>query len=114
ASTVPMELDGDYSPFTYMPVGVRQLRIVRPIENFDQPIYCYAIRRSAEETPSPEFVESDVFLLDDRGQVLVEMLGARVQRIGRPASLADVQQPSDWLYRIDWKPQPLDHASTAA
>ncbi len=114
ASTVPLEPDGNYSPFTYMPVGVRQLRIVRPIENFDQSVWCYAIRRSEDESPSPEFVESDVFLVDGEGRVFVEMLGARVQRIGRPAASGLESRPSDWLYHIDWHEHPLATASEPA
>lgn len=103
ASTVPLEEDGSYSPFTYMPVAVGQVRIVRPIESLTDPILCYAIRRSDDYGPSPESVTSDVFLLDASGQVLVEMLGARVQRIGRGTSADEAHAPADWLYRLTWR-----------
>ncbi|MGI9454936.1 MAG: SDR family NAD(P)-dependent oxidoreductase, partial [Aeoliella sp.] len=37
------------------------------------------------------------------GNVLVEMLGARVQRIGRGAVDESSHEPADWLYRVGWQ-----------
>ena len=34
SGAVPLEKDGSFSPFTYMPVGIRRVRIVRPIEDY--------------------------------------------------------------------------------
>ena len=101
AGIIPLEQDGSYSPYTYMPMGVRRVRLLgRPSGR----MYVYAVRRSEDNRPSPESVEGDVFLLDEQGQVLVEMLGVRVQRVGRGRTAQreiDVQQ---WLYQVDWQP----------
>ena len=107
ASTVPLEEEGTYSPYTYMPVAIGQVRIFQSIENLDQPIYCYAVRRSDDDRPSPEVVVSDIYLVDESGEVLVEMLGAKVQRIGRGATSGDAHEPADWLYHIAWHESPL-------
>ncbi len=107
ASTVPLEEDGSYSPYTYMPVAFRQVKVLKRIEDLDEPVYCYAIRRSEASGPSPETVQSDVYLVDGAGNVLVEMLGVQVQRIGRGTAGTTSRKPADWLYRVGWKESPL-------
>ncbi|MCO6042585.1 SDR family NAD(P)-dependent oxidoreductase [Aeoliella sp. ICT_H6.2] len=114
ASTVPLEENGEYSPYTYMPVGVGQVRVVRPIESFEKPVYCYAVRRSDDDRPSPDSVTSDVYLVDADGQVLVEMLAAKVQRIGRGAAGEEAHGPADWLYQMTWKSAPLESTAEPA
>ena len=109
ASTVPLEADGSYSPFTYMPVGVRQVRLLRPLETIDRSLHCYAVRRGEDNGPSPEYVESDVVIVDDEGEILLALIGARVQRIGRGKEAA-VVDPAQWLYQVEWveTPRPTD------
>ncbi|QDU54007.1 type I polyketide synthase [Aeoliella mucimassa] len=114
ASTVPLEEDGNYSPYTYMPVAVGSVRVIEPITSLVSPVYCYAIRRSEDATPSPESVTSDVYLVDETGRVLVEMLAAKVQRIGRGAAAGEMHQPTDWLYALDWVDAPLAESTSAA
>ncbi len=104
AGIIPLEQDGSYSPYTYMPMGVRRVRLLAPPAGR---MYVYSVRRSQDDRPSPESVEGDVFLLDEQGQVLVEMLGVRVQRVGRGRTAqreTDVQQ---WLYQVHWQPAAL-------
>lgn len=114
ASTVPLEEDGSYSPYTYMPVAVGQVRVIEPVHSLDTPVFCYAVRRSDDDRPSPETVTSDVYLVDEQGRVLVEMLSAKVQRVGRGASETSTREPADWLYRLDWKNAPLEAKSLPA
>jgi len=111
AGVIPLEQDGSYSPYTYMPMGVRRVRLLgRPAGR----TYVYSVRRSEDDRPSPESVEADVFLLDEQGQVLVEMLGVRLQRVGRGRTAQrelDVQQ---WLYQVQWQPASLPARAEAA
>jgi len=107
---IPLEEDGSYSPYTYMPMGIRRVRVLGPAT---ERMFAYSVRRSPEDRPSPESVEGDVFLVDDQGRVLVEMLGVRVQRVGRGRAAqrtADVQQ---WLYQVTWQPAALESPATA-
>ncbi len=114
ASTVPLEEDGSYSPYTYMPVAVGQVRVIESIHNLDRPVYCYAVRRSGDDRPSPETVTSDIYLVDADGRVLVEMLAAKVQRIGRATGGGTTREPIDWLYTLDWIEAPLGRESQPA
>jgi len=104
AGVVPLESDGSPSPYTYMPVHLRRIRgYGRPAES----MYCHAIRTSELTGPSPETVEGDVQLLDQKGRILVELTGIRVQRLGRAAVQTREADIRDWFYRVDWQPQPL-------
>lgn len=111
AGVIPLEQDGSYSPYTYMPMRVHRVRLLgRPAGR----MYVYSVRRSEDDRPSPESVEADVFLLDEQGQVLVEMLGVRVQRVGRGRTAQrelDVQQ---WLYQVQWQPATVPARAEAA
>ena len=114
AGAVPLEADGSFSPFTYMPVGIRSVRFVKKIADFSQPLFTYARRTSSDSSPSPERVEGDVYLLDAHGEVLVVLEGAQVQRLGRSGSASSATDTSRWLYEITWREQPLVAEPVAA
>ncbi len=101
---VPVEKDGSFSPFTYMPVGIRRVRIVRPIDDYAQPLFTYALRTSSDSNPSPERVEANVYLVDAAGEVFVAMEGVEVQRLGRSGGSDGAVDISRWLYRVTWQP----------
>ncbi len=103
AGVVPLEHDGSYSPYTYMPTGIRRVRV---LGDPAQAQYVYAVRTSSDDQPSPEVVQADVLLLDATGRTLVEIEGACVQRIGRAATEAPEEHLPEWLYQVDWAEQP--------
>ena len=103
AGTVPLEADGSHSPYTYMPVGVRRVRVLRPLA---KSMLTYAVRTSDDDHPSPETVDGDVLLVDEEGQVIVELQGVRVQRLGRLPQERP-SEPRDWLYQVHWAQQPF-------
>jgi acyl transferase domain-containing protein/thioesterase domain-containing protein/acyl carrier protein len=111
AGIVPLEADGSYSTYTYMPTGVRRVRLHAPLT---ERMFTYAVRTSDDSRPSPEFVEGDVYLLNENGEVLLELSGVRVTRVGRAAGGQKEESVRDWLYRIRWQPQPLAEAKEAA
>jgi myxalamid-type polyketide synthase MxaB len=105
AGIVPLEENGDYTPYTYMPVGVRSVHVLKPLAST---MRCYAIRTSTVSTPSPEMVEGNLYLIDDENQIVVAMTGVSVRRVGRHVGAAGGENIEDWLYRIDWNKSPLD------
>jgi acyl transferase domain-containing protein/thioesterase domain-containing protein/NAD(P)-dependent dehydrogenase (short-subunit alcohol dehydrogenase family)/acyl carrier protein len=107
AGAIPLEEDGSFSPFTYMPVGVRSVRVLRTIEDFTQPLFAYARRTSNDSTPSPERVEADVYLVAASGEILAAAEGAQVQRLGRSGAAGSTTDSSRWLYEIAWREEPL-------
>ncbi len=107
AGAVPLEEDGSFSPFTYMPVAIRSVRRLSNIEDFGQPLYTYAVRTSAESGPSPERVEANIYLTNADGAVLVAFEGVQVQRLGRRDAADSELDTSRWLYQIAWREEPL-------
>lgn len=110
AGVIPLEKDGSYSPFTYMPVGIRKARTYHPITD---EMYCYAVRISPKNETSPERLEANVYLLNASGEVLVSLEGVLVQRVGTGLSSGDSGNIQDWLYRYDWLEQSLAETNTA-
>lgn len=104
AGVVPLEADGSHSAFTYMPAGVRAVRIFGP---YQDTAFIYAVRKSTAAVPSPETVEADVSLTDETGRVLIRFDGVRVQRVGRSAGEKSIDA-RDLLYRVNWVPEPID------
>ncbi len=107
AGAVPLEEDGSFSPYTYMPVGIRSVRVLKKIEDYTQPMYVYAVRVSSESTPSPERVEANIYLTDDAGNVIAAFEGAQVQRLGRSGTADSAVDTSRWLYQIAWQEEAL-------
>jgi NADPH:quinone reductase-like Zn-dependent oxidoreductase/thioesterase domain-containing protein/acyl carrier protein len=107
AGAVPLETDGSFSPYTYMPVGIRGVRIVSQIDDFTQPLFVYAERTSSESGPSPERVEANVALVSESGDIIVALEGVQVQRLGRSGGADSAVDTSRWLYRVAWEEQTL-------
>ncbi|NUQ61200.1 MAG: SDR family NAD(P)-dependent oxidoreductase [Pirellulales bacterium] len=111
AGVVPREPDGSDSPSTYMPVHVRAVRVHAELT---EGMWTYAVRSSADNRPSPETVEGNVYLLDDDGRVLVELEGVRVQRVGRAQGQDRRGEIQSWFYEVQWQPQAPPEAAAAA
>lgn len=90
----------------YLPVSVGSIALYnRPHPKSE--LWGHALRRSSIKT-DPNMIAGDVFLLDENGQVIVEVRGFCLQRVGfRPPNL------SNWLYEIQWKPKALSQQSIA-
>ncbi|MEX2092276.1 MAG: SDR family NAD(P)-dependent oxidoreductase, partial [Pirellulales bacterium] len=114
SGVVPVEDDGSFSPYTYIPIGIRRVRIVRPIDDYTQPLFIYALRTSSDSQPSPERVEANVYLVNAGGDVLVAMEGVEVQRLGRSGGTDSNIDTSRWLYRVTWQPGELASANGGA
>ncbi|HVT30619.1 MAG TPA: beta-ketoacyl synthase N-terminal-like domain-containing protein, partial [Lacipirellulaceae bacterium] len=112
AGAVPLEEDGSFSPFTYMPVAIRKVRRLADAGDFQQPLFAYAVRTSREAGPSPERVEADICLTNVNGDVLVAFEGVQVQRLGRSGATDSLIDTGRWLYQIDWQEAALAAADT--
>jgi acyl transferase domain-containing protein len=95
----------------YLPVKLSNIQIrARP-----QPgatLWSHVVARVDPES-SPDAFEGDLFLMDEEGQVMVEALGLRVERLA-PARSAGNDQLSDWLYKVQWQPKKLARTEPSA
>jgi len=99
AGAIPLEADGRYSPYTYVPTYLRKLRI------HGQPsrqMWAYVVPAASDQRPSPEVVEGDVLLLDASGALVAELRGVRVQRLGVAQRAAQQEARRDWIYQVEW------------
>ena len=119
AGVVPKMADGTDSPDTYVPTFIRHLRLHR------QPagrMWIHAVRTPAGvpanmhtvkghtvkgDVVKGETVEGDVRLLNASGEVMAELLGVRVQRIGRGGTEMSPRDHRDWSYKLSWQEDPL-------
>jgi myxalamid-type polyketide synthase MxaB len=103
AGAVPSE-EGGSEGSVYMPTGVR--RVVRYAKPGDR-LFAFSSEASVESGPLSETLKADVSLVDEAGQVLIELLGVQVRRLRAAAGTSPHLDPESWLYRLDWQPQPL-------
>lgn len=91
---------------TYVPVAMREVTFYRR-PGADETLWTHAIVQSA--TPgTPGILEGDVFLLNGQGEVLLEVLGFRLQSLGSDNTRAFMRQRlNQLLYTMQWEPQVL-------
>jgi len=107
AGVVPLQPDGSYSPYAYMPVGLQSVCVHGELA---ERMFAYAVRTSPDDGPSPQSLQADVYLLDENGRPLASFAGVRVQRLGRTPLQDQGVDIRNWLYRVNWQPQPLPEA----
>jgi natural product biosynthesis luciferase-like monooxygenase protein len=92
----------------YVPVGLREFKIhSRP----DKKVWSHAVLRSGIDD-SPDAFEGDVRLLNEDGELLVEVSGMRLQQAGPPTQQARQGLLADLLYEMQWQPRAHEGAQT--
>ncbi|MEM7130013.1 MAG: type I polyketide synthase [Chloroflexota bacterium] len=94
--TAAIELNED-SNDTFLPFAVERMHFYQPLAA-EQEWWCYV--RQADEK------KRDIYLLEEKGQVLVEILGF-VERLAERSALRQGEFWQDWLYKETWQKQPL-------
>jgi phthiocerol/phenolphthiocerol synthesis type-I polyketide synthase C len=86
---------------TYLPSGVASVRIYdRP----DTRLWSYATLRP-DAALDTDTLEGEVRLFNETGQVVAEMLGLRLVRLGSDTKRITQVNPNDWLYKLEWQPE---------
>ncbi|HEX8089839.1 MAG TPA: SDR family NAD(P)-dependent oxidoreductase, partial [Blastocatellia bacterium] len=103
ASTLTLDIARTGRPRMYLPSGLDSLRMyVTP----PAVAWSYTVLRP-DAQPGAETLKGDVFLLDERGEVVVEARGLGMRRRGNEMHGEADQDLVDWLYEISWKPETL-------
>jgi NADPH:quinone reductase-like Zn-dependent oxidoreductase/acyl carrier protein len=101
AGTLPGDGEEVLKEGVYLPVGLGKLRLFKPPSG---ELWVHALFQGNEELDG-DTLKGDVFLIDEEGQVVLEALGFRIQRVERELQNAGEENLDDWLYRIQWEPQ---------
>ena len=89
----------------YLPVGLARLHLN---DLPDAELWAHALMKT-DAPADANYLEGDVFLLDESGQVLLEASGLRLQRLERDARRENEQEDlDDWLYEVRWEPKELE------
>ncbi|MCC7360975.1 MAG: SDR family NAD(P)-dependent oxidoreductase [Anaerolineales bacterium] len=86
-----------------VPVGVRRLRLYRPGA---APAWCHVVAADPAPANAAE-VSVDLQLLDETGAVIAAIDDFRSRRVARADLLGRPPSVDEWLYQLDWRPQPL-------
>jgi acyl transferase domain-containing protein/NADPH:quinone reductase-like Zn-dependent oxidoreductase/acyl carrier protein len=84
----------------WLPQGIESARLWHH-PDADDTLWGRVVARPRPDTAGPQFI-GDVFLLNSRGQVLVEVRGLRLRRVDRLR-----EDISDWMYEVEWHSRPL-------
>ncbi|MEO9590065.1 SDR family NAD(P)-dependent oxidoreductase, partial [Rhodopirellula bahusiensis] len=98
SALVPRPDHDTFSEATYMPTKVSRAVV------HQQPsgtLRTYGKRTSPGDVLDPEFVEGDVWLVNEQNEVVAEWTGVRVTRVGRVGGAAE--SLDDSLYQIEWQ-----------
>ncbi|MEA5550942.1 type I polyketide synthase [Anabaena cylindrica UHCC 0172] len=88
---------------TYLPVGLERLTIYGQV---NQKLWSHLLLKpQAEDRQS---LEGDIFLLNEQGEVIVEIIGFRGQRLDSTIQKTAQFDIEDWFYKIQWQPQPIN------
>ncbi len=101
---VPPQLDGSFTPYTYLPTSIRCVRRYAALtEGLDSGgVIAVAQRTSDDDSESPESVTADVFLTDVAGRCLIHYQGVSLRRLSRAAEETERSDPRHWLYQWGW------------
>ncbi len=100
ASALPQAAGDAQAGETWVPVGVGQFSLAGG--DGRAAVWSHAVFRAGQEGAGATLT-GDVTLLDDGGQVVGQIQGLRLQRLG-PAKSANLD---DWFFRIAWEPEAL-------
>jgi phthiocerol/phenolphthiocerol synthesis type-I polyketide synthase C len=85
---------------SYLPSRIASVRVYgRPGSR----LWCHTALRSGAAVGG-EPLEGDIRVLDETGQIVAEVLGLRLTRLGRDTKRAARANLSDCLYRLEWRP----------
>ncbi|WP_437819494.1 SDR family NAD(P)-dependent oxidoreductase [Sorangium sp. So ce1078] len=93
----------------YVPMIVERFRFhERPSGG---PLWAYSVRRSGSDAAS-ELITGDVYVLDERGRVLIEIAGLTHKRAPREALLSVLRKEGrEALYEIGWQGRALPESA---
>ncbi|GIV97567.1 MAG: polyketide synthase [Herpetosiphonaceae bacterium] len=99
AATVPTGQTSSANE-TFIPVGVKSLKIARPI---GAEVWCQATLKDGE-SPDSNIRQADLRLISPEGEVVAEIEGLRLQRISGRAGQINA---GEWLYELQWHARTL-------
>ncbi|HEX8650761.1 MAG TPA: amino acid adenylation domain-containing protein [Pyrinomonadaceae bacterium] len=102
AAAVPGAPAGTVEKETYLPTGIGHFRLYAQAP---MRLWSHVVIRPGSK-PVADDLTGDVRLLDEAGNVVGELFELRLQRLGVGSQTSIPENPRDWLYQLEWQPQP--------
>jgi acyl transferase domain-containing protein/aryl carrier-like protein len=96
----------DSKPALYMPVGIEALKIAGSLSP-DASYWSHAILRKGRDL-TEKFIEGDIYIRDRHGNVMIEVIGLRAQRLDASLTQDTSENIEDWFYEIEWQTKKIN------
>jgi acyl transferase domain-containing protein/acyl carrier protein len=100
---VKLQNDDQEEKVTYLPVGLESLTVYGHVQ---QKLWSYLLLKP--QTEDRQSLEGDILLLNEQGEVIVEILGFRGQRLDSTTQKIVQFDVEDWFYEVQWQTQPIN------
>ncbi len=92
---------------TYLPYCLEKVCIHKPVST---QIWSYVSIHSNSLDTNPDVFKCDLYLLDDLGEICVEISGLGLQRVHRVEQDTSIipDNIQDWLYQLQWQPKTVE------
>ncbi|MBD2385060.1 type I polyketide synthase [Cylindrospermum sp. FACHB-282] len=94
----------------YLPTGLKSFQVY---ESLGSEVWSHAVVRNHGGT-AQESIEGDIQIFNPAGKLVIKVSGLQMQRtssVGNSTSLK--HQGADWLYELQWQPQPWSEVLSA-
>ncbi|WP_413160471.1 SDR family NAD(P)-dependent oxidoreductase [Capilliphycus salinus ALCB114379] len=93
---------------TYLPVSFQQFIIHK---KFDKNIFWTQVK--LHSTSNPKVYSADILIANSEGEITAQINQLQIQAVTLEAILGNsTPNLQDWLYTVEWKPQPLSSSAT--
>ncbi len=100
----------DTASEVYMLMGLERLEYFQPPS---ARLWAHAVLRDSAQAHR-EVLKGEVFLFDENGKPVAKFFGMQFKRVAPEAMLrAQYQQLQEWLYEVQWRPQPRSKGDSA-
>jgi phthiocerol/phenolphthiocerol synthesis type-I polyketide synthase C len=93
----------------YVPVRIRSTKVYGTTSSG----WVHAVLSNPPQNSAKE-IEADIEIVADSGELMARISGLTMGRIGKPSIQLPSAVPENWIYKIEWKEQPLPLVATEA
>ncbi|MBD2195444.1 MULTISPECIES: type I polyketide synthase [Calothrix] len=94
----------------YLPTGIKSFQIY---ESLGTEVWSHAVLRQhrvSEGIAAHNEIEGDIYIFNHNGKLVVKVTGLQMQSTSSSKSTSQQQKGANWLYELQWQPQPEKEA----
>ncbi|MBD2607825.1 LLM class flavin-dependent oxidoreductase [Scytonema hofmannii FACHB-248] len=94
----------------YLPTGIKSFQIY---ESLGTEVWSHAVlrqHRGIDGIAAHHEIEGDIYIFNHNGKLVVKVTGLQMQSTSSSKSTSQQQKGANWLYELQWQPQPEKEA----